>query len=343
MCCLIPCRGCSISRRLNHDFPAEKHSRSDMFHLFPMVPNISADDFYGTMAAHCCPESLTLGGSVLEDPYGSNYYLSLRHFKLERLKSYTVIVPKLYKNTIPPDSPWEDALHLHLPCLATISAPFLATCRLIPLAPLVEQVAIPDRFQDTRSAVGFIESLIDRPLRIFALSLATWDVSVLERISNTLPHLHKLEILYYAEGNLDLRMVENALRKLHNLTTFHLGKLPPPSAWEAYFPDEDFDSLEEVEPATIYEEPGAFPQYTAEANFIKRWGCADVAPALVRVQLGLEPGQVWVRSPNCDWRNLWEERIGWSVREEGKWGCVRQLGKYMRRALHEPIDYANWL
>ncbi|KAJ7061242.1 hypothetical protein C8F01DRAFT_1139419 [Mycena amicta] len=321
----------------HHDSPVRGCRHWDLFHLFPLVPHISSDDFYNGMYSHCSPESLTLGGSVMADPYGGSYYLHLTGFDLRRLKSYTVIHPHIYTNAVAPADPLDDLRGFQFLSLLTLSAPFFASSRIIPLAPLVENLTIPDRFLDTQSAVEFIESVTHHPLSVFALSLATWDICVLERISNTLPYLQKLEILYYAEGNLDLHMIGNPLKKLNHLTTFHMCKLPAPSLWEAYFPDEDFDSLEEVEnePSTIYDEPRAFPQYTAEEQRIKHWG--DVAPALVRVQLGLEPGQVWVRSVGDDsnfsacgpWRNLWEERIGWSVREEGKWGCVRHLGKYM--------------
>ncbi|KAJ7061189.1 hypothetical protein C8F01DRAFT_1139175 [Mycena amicta] len=335
----------------HHDSPVRGWRHWDLFHLFPLVPHISSDDFYNGMYSHCSPESLTLGGSVMTDPYGGSHYLQLGKFDLRRLKSYTIIHPHIYTNVVAPADPLEDLRDFQFPSLLTLSAPFFASSRIVPSAPLLEHITIPDRFPDTESAVDFIESVTHYPLSVFALSLATWDIGVLERISNTLPYLQKLEILYYAEGNLDLHMIENPLKKLNQLTTFHLCKLPPPSLWEAYFPDEDFDSLEEVEPSTIYDEPGAFPQYTAEEVLIKRWGCADVAPALVRVQLGLEPGQVWIRSAGDDlnssaygpWQNLWEERIGWSVREEGKWGCVRHLGKYMRRKLHEVVNYKNWL
>ncbi|KAJ7071677.1 hypothetical protein C8F01DRAFT_1111416 [Mycena amicta] len=328
----------------HHDSPVRGCRHWDMFHLFPWVPHISSDDFYGGMYSHCSPESLTLGGSVLTDPYGGSHYLQLGKFDLGRLKSYTVIHPHSYTNVVVPAHPLDDLRGFQSPSLLTLSAPFFVSSRIIPFAPLVENLTIPNRFLDTQSAVDFIESVTHHPLSVFALSLATWDISVFETISHTLPYLQKLEILYYAEGNLDLHMIENPLKKLNHLTTFHMCKLPAPSLWDAYFPDEDFDSLEEVEPSTIYEEPGAFPQYTMEGELLKRWG--DVAPALVRVQLGLEPGQIWVRSVGDDsnsgacgpWQHLWEERIGWSVREEGKWGCVRHLGKYMRRKLHEVVD-----
>ncbi|KAJ7061314.1 hypothetical protein C8F01DRAFT_1139626 [Mycena amicta] len=291
-------------------------------------------------STHHDSPSLTLGGSVMTDPYGGSHYLQLGKFDLRRLKSYTIIHPHIYTNVVAPADPLEDLRDFQFPSLLSLSAPFFASSRIVPSAPLLEHITIPDRFPDTESAVDFIESVTHHPLSVFALSLATWDISVFETISNTLPQLQKLEILYYAEGNLDLHMIENPLKKLNQLTTFHMCKLPAPSLWKAYFPEEDFDSLEEVEPSTIYDEPGAFPQYTAEEQRIKQWG-----------DLGLEPGQVWVRSVGDDsnsgacgpWRNLWEERIGWSVREEGKWGCVRHLGKYMRRKLHEVVNYKNWL
>ncbi|KAF7327733.1 F-box domain-containing protein [Mycena kentingensis (nom. inval.)] len=185
---------------LVHLIPRQRASYSPYFvHLFPATPIISVDRYHYPLppvSSVCAPTRLTLG-AALGLLATQCHVRALNHFRLDRLEELLVLIPRLYYPPFSRNDPLGTIAH-KLPQLKRLFAPLDLVCALARSGNGLEEVAVQGVVWDAALALTLVNDLQDHghPLFSFALTLASWDASVLSHISRRLPALERLEILY---------------------------------------------------------------------------------------------------------------------------------------------------
>ncbi|KAF7296458.1 hypothetical protein HMN09_01052300 [Mycena chlorophos] len=267
----------------------------------------------------CSPTYLSMGDDHMEFTWPSNVYLqALSRFDLNNLEHLVVNAPWL---TFPP-FPEEYPTHVFsskLPRLRTLFAPlkwFLHSCAAVACSQASLYRGIPyteralrlvndlQRFCPLLTTLAFTLVLWDKSV--------VWDNSVVRSISERLPHLEALEILYhqYDPACTSPRKPSphsaSDLSKFSNLHTLHIHPFPQ-VAFEGFFLPPPRQT-----PASGYGD--AFAS-TPCARRVAVEALAGSSRALKRVRLAYDhdASQTWVRVDG-EWK-LIEERhmdIEWS-------------------------------
>nr|GAT49852.1 predicted protein [Mycena chlorophos] len=233
-----------------------EHAYSPYFlHLFPSTNSIKIDwdpcPHGGPLptTSLCSPTYLSMGDDHMEFTWPSNVYLqALSRFDLNNLEHLVVNAPWL---TFPP-FPEEYPTHVFsskLPRLRTLFAPLEMVFALVRSSSALTSVSVQGGILYTERALRLVDDLqrFCPLLTTLAFTLVLWDKSVVwdnsvvRSISERLPHLEALEILYHqcdpactSPCKPSQQLCASDLSKFSNLHTLHIHPFPP-VAWEGFF------------------------------------------------------------------------------------------------------------